>query len=238
MVTTSADDVSCATQRVRHRRSKALPVHVAGSVHVTGFDLDMTLIDSRPGIKAVYDQLSQETGVCIDSALVVTRLGPPTEVEMANWFPPEHVGPAVRRYREIYTDVAVERTAALPGAADAVAAARERGRVVVVTAKASDGARRHLEYLQLEIQEVYGQVWRDGKAEVLRRIGADVFVGDHTADMAAAQSAGAVGVGVTTGPCSGMDLIAAGADRVLASLHELPGWFGSRLPPAASDRES
>jgi phosphoglycolate phosphatase len=31
-----------------------------------GFDLDMTLIDSRPGIKAAYDRLSAETGVYID----------------------------------------------------------------------------------------------------------------------------------------------------------------------------
>ena len=37
-----------------------------------GFDLDMTLIDSRPGIKAVYDELAHQTGVPIDSALVIT----------------------------------------------------------------------------------------------------------------------------------------------------------------------
>ena len=35
---------------------------------VVGFDLDMTLIDTRPGIAAVWDALAAETGVTIDSA--------------------------------------------------------------------------------------------------------------------------------------------------------------------------
>src|SRR2546423_15398758 len=40
-----------------------------------GFDLDMTLIDSRPGIAATYDALAAETGRGIDSAAPATRLG-------------------------------------------------------------------------------------------------------------------------------------------------------------------
>ena len=43
---------------------------------VVGFDLDMTLIDTRPGIAAVWDALSAETGVHVDSADAVSRLGP------------------------------------------------------------------------------------------------------------------------------------------------------------------
>ena len=44
---------------------------------VVGFDLDMTLVDTRPGIKRVWDELSVLTGVVIDSDLAVSRLGPP-----------------------------------------------------------------------------------------------------------------------------------------------------------------
>ena len=36
------------------------------SAFVVGFDLDMTLIDSRPGIAATYRALSEETGVPVD----------------------------------------------------------------------------------------------------------------------------------------------------------------------------
>lgn len=38
-----------------------------------GFDLDMTLIDSRPGIKAAFLALSAETGFAIDADLAISR---------------------------------------------------------------------------------------------------------------------------------------------------------------------
>ena len=62
-----------------------------GEQLVVGFDLDMTLIDSRPGIAAVWDALSAETGVAIDSAAAVSRLGPPLDEELALWFPADQV---------------------------------------------------------------------------------------------------------------------------------------------------
>ena len=50
---------------------------------VVGFDLDMTLIDSRPGVHATICALVAETGVLIDPDVVVARLGPPLEQELA-----------------------------------------------------------------------------------------------------------------------------------------------------------
>ena len=58
---------------------------------IIGFDLDMTLVDSRPGILATYRALSARTGVPIDAELAVSRLGPPLEVEIGHWYPPEQV---------------------------------------------------------------------------------------------------------------------------------------------------
>lgn len=230
-MTIGANEQSTLGKRNVTHAGARLASGAAKAQAVTGFDLDMTLIDSRPGIQAVYDQISRETGVPIDSAQVVTRLGPPTELEMAHWFPPEQVEDAVFRYREIYPEVAIERVSALPGAVDALAAARERGRVILVTAKAADAARRHLEHLGLDVDEVHGLVWRDGKAEVLRLAVADVYVGDHVQDMAAARSAGTQGIGVTTGPCSRRDLLAAGAHRTISSLIELRAILAEqRLP--------
>ena len=46
---------------------------------VVGFDLDMTLVDTRPGIAAVLDALAAETGVEIDRTAAVGRLGPPLD---------------------------------------------------------------------------------------------------------------------------------------------------------------
>lgn len=72
-----------------------------------GFDLDMTLIDSRPGIRAAYQALSAETGIYIDADLAVTRLGPPLELELAHWFPAARIQEMGDRYRAIYPEYAI-----------------------------------------------------------------------------------------------------------------------------------
>lgn len=199
------------------------------SALVVGFDLDMTLVDSRAGIKAVYDELSARTGVTIDSDLVVSRLGPPLETELAHWYEPADVPAAAALYRSIYPDLAIDRVATLPGAQDALAAVAAVGRAVVVTAKAEQNARRHVEHLGLPADDVVGDVWRAQKGEVLRRIGAAAYVGDHVHDMDAARLAKVPGIGVATGPCDAEALEAAGASVVLPSLAAFRDWFSEHL---------
>jgi HAD superfamily hydrolase (TIGR01549 family) len=55
-----------------------------------------------------------------------------------------------------------------------------------------------------------------------------VVIGDTERDVAAAHACGARAIGVATGPCTTDDLAAAGADWVMATLDELPGWLESR----------
>jgi phosphoglycolate phosphatase len=198
-----------------------------------GFDLDMTLIDSRPGIKAVYDRLAAATGVWIDSELAVTRLGPPLDDELANWFPPERVAEMGDLYRALYPEHAIAPTPALPGAAEAVAAVRAvGGRAVVVTAKYGPNAELHLAHVGIDA-EVRGWLWAEAKAEALIEYGASVYVGDHVGDVRGARTAGALSVAVTTGPCDAAELRAAGADVVLNDLTEFPAWFAAHTAAAA-----
>jgi phosphoglycolate phosphatase len=191
----------------------------------TGFDLDMTLIDSRPGIKAVYEQIVAESGHAIDTDLVVTRLGPPLEWELGQWMPEPEIARWADRYRAIYPEIALPLITALPGAHAAVDAANAAGRTILITAKHGPNARLHVERLGLAVGEVFGQAWREGKADVLRAEGATTYVGDHVHDMEAATSAGAHGVGVATGPCGTDELRAAGAGTVLDSLQDFPDWL-------------
>ncbi len=191
-----------------------------------GFDLDMTLIDSRPGIKAAYLALSAETGTPIDADLVVSRLGPPVDEELRNWFPADTVAATAARYREIYPAHAIAPTPLLPGVRESLAAIRERGgRAIVVTAKHAPSAALHLTHLGIEPDALIGGLWAEGKAEALRAHGASVYVGDHTGDVRGARTAGALSVAVTTGPCDAAELRAAGADVVLSSLTEFPSWL-------------
>ncbi|MFG3528786.1 HAD family hydrolase [Streptomyces sp. NPDC047917] len=191
-----------------------------------GFDLDMTLIDSRPGIKAAYQALSAETGTPIDADLVVSRLGPPVEEELRNWFPADAVAATADRYREIYPTHAITPSPALPGARESMAAIRKRGgRAIVVTAKYHPNAELHLTHLGIDPDAVIGGLWAEAKGHALREHGAHIYVGDHTGDVRGARTAGALSVTVTTGPCDAAELRAAGADVVLSSLTEFPAWL-------------
>jgi uncharacterized protein len=197
---------------------------------VVGFDLDMTLIDSRPGIAVALDALSAETGVPIDSAAAVSRLGPPLDEELAYWFPADQVAPMADRFRALYPDLAITPTEMLGGAREAVAAVhRHGGRVVVVTAKYEPNARLHLEHLGIEADEVVGWRWGPAKGEALREHGATIYVGDHVADVAGARAADALSVGVATGPVSPDELRAAGADVVLDDLHGFAEWLDEHV---------
>ncbi|MFF2143058.1 HAD family hydrolase [Kitasatospora sp. NPDC058190] len=195
-----------------------------------GFDLDMTLLDTRPGIRATYEALSAETGTHIDADLVVTRLGPPLLNEIRNWFPEDEAERAAARYRELYRDHAFAPTVPLPGAHAAVEAVRAHGgRVAVITGKYEPNAHLHLEHAGISADIVIGDLWAETKGEALREHGASVYVGDHLGDIRGARHAEAVAVGVATGPYGADELREAGADVVLADLTGFPEWLDRHL---------
>ncbi|MEU1073383.1 MULTISPECIES: HAD family hydrolase [unclassified Streptomyces] len=213
------------------------------ATRTVGFDLDMTLIDSRPGIHACYTRLAEDTHTPIDADAAVSRLGPPLEWELSHWFPEDRVPEMAARYRELYPTYAIAPTHALPGAADAIRAVQELGgRAIVVTAKNRPQAALHLTHLGLEPDELIGGLWAEAKAEALRAHGASVYVGDHTGDVRGAHAAGALSVAVPTGPIGTRELREAGADVVLADLTEFRPWWKAYVsaqdtlraaPPAA-----
>ncbi|MFD4880379.1 HAD family hydrolase [Streptomyces sp. NPDC058420] len=199
-----------------------------------GFDLDMTLIDSRPGIHACYVALAERTGTYIDADLAVTRLGPPLADELINWFPADDLPAMADLYREMYPSIAIAATPAMPGAPEAITAVRAAGgRAIVVTAKYEPNAKLHLAHLGIDADAVIGNLWAEQKAEALREEGASVYVGDHVGDVRGARTAGALAVAVATGPCDADELRAAGADVVLGDLTEFPRWLSDYLPARA-----
>lgn len=191
-----------------------------------GFDLDMTLIDSRPGVSHAIDTLAGEFDLPIVGSRFAAHLGPPLATLLGDAGAPDDLIPhLVTRYRQLYPAV-VARIPALPGASAALDAVRAGGgRALVVTGKFEPHARLHVDHFGWQVDRLAGDLWSTGKAEVLRAESAHVFVGDHAGDMRGAKAADAVAVGVTTGPYDADGLRAAGADVVLDDLVEFPSWL-------------
>jgi len=191
-----------------------------------GFDLDMTLIDSRQAILASFARLGRDTATAIDPAAVDSRLGIKLEDELAFWYPPDQRAAAASIYRRHYVRLAGQMTTALPGAQEALAAVRAAGeRAVIITAKHAVSVEPSLNAAGISADEVFTFVHGPEKAAVLSRINAAAYVGDSPPDMAAAVRAGVRAVGVATGSFSGQDLARAGAAVVLDSLAGFPAWY-------------
>jgi phosphoglycolate phosphatase len=197
-----------------------------------GFDLDMTLIDPRPGMARVMYVLAEETGLPLDGNDFAANLGPPVQAAYRRYGVPEpRIPELVDRFRALYPDIVIPTTVALPGAAEALAAVRALGgQTLVVTGKYRANAALHLGALGWQVDHLVGELWASGKAEALREHGAAVYVGDHIGDVAGARAAGAVSVAVTTGPCGAAELAGAGADVVLPDLTAFPEWLRANAP--------
>ena len=144
-----------------------------------GFDLDMTLINSRRAILASFAEVARETGTAIDLDAVDRRLGIKLEDELASWFPPDQVAAAAGLYRRHYLPLAERMTTALPGAREALAAVRAAGqRVIIITAKHPVSVGPSLRAAGLSADELFTLVHGAEKATVLRRLQAAAYVGD------------------------------------------------------------
>jgi phosphoglycolate phosphatase-like HAD superfamily hydrolase len=195
-----------------------------------GFDLDMTLIDSRRAILSSFGEVARETGTAIDLAAVDRRLGIKLDDELAFWFPVGQVAAAAECYRRHYVQLAGQLTTLLPGAQESLAAVRAAGeRVIIITAKHPISVEPSLRAVGISGDELFTLVHGPEKAAVLRSLRAAVYVGDTPPDMAAAVQAGAHAVGVATGSFTGHDLTAAGAEVVLDSLTGFPDWYRSAI---------
>ncbi|MCE7009066.1 HAD family hydrolase [Kibdelosporangium philippinense] len=192
-----------------------------------GFDLDMTLIDARAGIVKAMALLAAETGLDVDGEYIAANMGPPLrDMFQTIGIPEDRIDPSVARFRATYPEIVIPVTVPMPGAEAALDAVKAAGgQTMIVTAKHQRNAELHIEALGWDIDRLIGDLWSAGKADALKMYGASVYVGDHIGDMKGAAAAGALAVGVATGPCDEATLIEAGADVVLPSLLEFPAWF-------------
>jgi phosphoglycolate phosphatase len=202
------------------------------------FDLDGVLADSRAAIAGCINHALAAGGHALRPESDLHRfIGPPLPFAFAELLgePMESAAVArcITRYRERYAVASLTETVVTPGIPDVLARLATTHRLGVATSKPRAFAEPLLEALGLRphFDVVAGPELstptEDKTATVaaaLRALGASggAMVGDTAFDMVAAHAHGLRAIGVTWGISGAEELLAAGAEALVAEPAELP----------------
>ena len=223
---------------LRPTRARLRLPHVQ-SARRGGFDLDMTLIDTAPGLPATAGAPSApSSGVDFPVEEMTAKLGPPLDLLLEPYLAGrrDRARPATGSARSTPTTRSRRRPRSPAPTRPSPPYAATAAGILVVTGKYPANAQLHLDHLAFDVDHLEGWVWGVGKADVLRREGATIYVGDHVHDVEGALAAGALSVSVLTGGCTREELVAAGTHVVLDDLADFPAWLDEHLLAAAARR--
>jgi phosphoglycolate phosphatase len=201
-------------------------------------DLDGTLIDSRPGIKASCEAALRALGHVPDPAFDVTPLiGPPLPQVIGRLlarYRDERVEAGMAAYRAHYGEIGMYQATIYPGIAAAVRQLAAQAQCFVVTSKRAGFASRIVAALEFAaaVRGVYGTEpdgSLDDKALLIGAVmqreslapGTTVMVGDRSHDIVGAHANGVRAIGVLWGYGTRDELVQAGAEALAATPAEL-----------------
>lgn len=176
-----------------------------------GFDLDMTLVDSRPVSRRALERLVSEHGHDLDVEALIARYGLP----LSGWLPAGSDAVLFRAIAGHRGSCIAAGGAGRRGSRSAVRGSSGGGHLSSGRDRYSDAHR-----VGLVVDQLCADVWGNGKVKPLRQGRCWAFVGDHGDDMSAARDAGAIAVGVATGTSRPV-----GADVELQDLTPFPAWL-------------
>lgn len=198
---------------------------MSDSVFTIGFDLDLTLIDSRQRILSAAQAAFTDLGRSVPDEALLPHMGVPIDDVARELVPGIDAVEFLRRYRHHYDTDSTTPVPVLPGAPELLAAIRAAGGgSVVVSAKQQAAAERAVMEAGLDVADVVGGHFGAAKGDALRRFeNLRGYLGDHVEDASAAQAAGCVFIGVTTGEFDDDSLLRAGAARTVGHLADVIG---------------
>ena len=203
------------------------------------FDLDGTLMDTRPGIiGCVKYAMERFEGPCPDDAALAGFIGQPLRVTFAALLGAsdgDRIEEAVACYRERYAQSGIYELKVYDGIREMLERLkRSRRPLYVATSKPAVYAKRIVEHFGFGrcFSGVYGPELDgrfDDKAELLahllgaEKIGSEdaVMIGDRAVDVLSARSNGMRSIGILWGFGSRDELSDAGADTLCATPDEL-----------------
>jgi phosphoglycolate phosphatase len=203
------------------------------------FDLDGTLMDSRPGIVGCFRYALAQLGrPCPSEDVLASFIGPPLRSAFATLLAgpePAAIERAVALYRQRLADVGLYEGRVYDGVPEMLARAQMLASALyVVTSKMTLFARHVLAHFALDhaFAGVYG-CEPDGrfeeKTELLTHVlakerisaAAAIMVGDRAVDIRAAGANGVSSIGVLWGYGSKAELVDAGVDELCVAPREL-----------------
>jgi phosphoglycolate phosphatase len=209
------------------------------------FDLDGTLIDSRPGILTSMRHALTTLELAIPADELLSRLiGPPTHDafrELLNSSDPDLNARALGIYRQRYAELGLFESSPYPGVAEGLRALREaRLRLFVVTSKPEVYANTIIDHFALRqyFDRVFGSELtgeRSNKGELIGHVlGSEGIsqsqawmIGDRLHDINGAKQNGLRSAGALWGYGSREELNHAGADTLFETMPELVRAFAS-----------
>jgi phosphoglycolate phosphatase len=197
------------------------------------FDLDGTLVDSRPGIVAALNATLRELGEpAVPEAELVPRIGPPIHDTWSELLqrPVDDIEDVVVAYRRRYATLMLDGTSVYPGVVRLLEQLSAEGHLMAVaTSKAQPMAVALLEHLGLDgffaavrgpvppsTEEKPATVGRALEALGLSTGEGAVLVGDRHHDVTGAHAHGLAVIGAGWGYGSLEELGAAGAEAIAA----------------------
>lgn len=211
---------------------------------LVAFDLDGTLLDSRGDIVAACNHVLAWSGrATLPDATIASFVGDGARSLLARAFDVPSDAPeldaVVAEWRRFYVAHPIDRSTWMPGAEDALDAARSRTiAIALVTNKARAVTERILDALGITDRFAVIYAGGDGalkpSAEPMRvvanAVGVEVrdawLVGDADQDVGAARAAGCTSIAVLGGFQSAERVLAARPDVVVESLRELAERLG------------
>ncbi len=202
------------------------------------FDLDGTLTDPRQGITKSIAYALKHFNIQVENLDSLCKyIGPPLVDSFMDFgFNKEKALEAVDKYREYFKDHGIYENEVYEGIAQLLATLKERNKkIMLATSKPEVFAKKILEHFDLlqyfdfvggselngnrtEKSEVIQYVLKEGKVTDLAKA---VMIGDRKYDISGAKEVGIDSIGVLNGYGDQEELIAAGADAIVASVCDI-----------------
>ena len=162
-----------------------------------GFDFDQTIADSSTGICQCIEVVANafDSKISKEEMLTLSKSGKSLSETLSVFIPPNQMDSAVRIFMDSYPKIGVQGTTLFPGVRELFGQLRNMNiSIYIISAKSNRNLELSIDYLQLQVEEYFGGMNLQGKADAIRGLGLNYYVGDQMSDMHAANLGGAKGL--------------------------------------------